>query len=250
MKLSKVIFYFSVMISIFCLIIGTIFSFGFAGNTIIEFLSNILMNIFAGTIVLIGTSLLEYLLNKEEVMEEILIEAQEISNIVGMITYVREKNVEEMDRKNLFIVVQEYMDLINHGFTKFFFLSDKAEFLFDFKDKKKKNINDIFFIRVNNFYRVLFTNQGIFKEYVKHQNYKNIDDDRKIFYIIKELQEQIFYYEEIEIGGDAKWCEKFGYDYNFVYEEYDHNNEKIIIIINELAYDLLKAIEKFPSIFK
>lgn len=72
MRLNKKIFYFSTLISIITLLISFILNFMIEENKVIVYFATICMNIFAGSIVLIVTSLFDYFIQKRDLLEEII----------------------------------------------------------------------------------------------------------------------------------------------------------------------------------
>ena len=72
MKLNKILFYISLSISIITLIVSYILSFCIIKTDISEFITNILLNVFAGTIVMIATSLVDYFITRRQTLERIM----------------------------------------------------------------------------------------------------------------------------------------------------------------------------------
>ena len=79
MRLNKKIFYFSTLISIITLLISFILNMQkqkikrrIEENKVIVYFATICMNIFAGSIVLIVTSLFDYFIQKRDLLEEII----------------------------------------------------------------------------------------------------------------------------------------------------------------------------------
>ena len=71
MKENKRIILYALIVSILTIIISPILHFGI-GSDVAIYISNILLNIFAGTVVLIGTSLMYYFVERRRVLTKIM----------------------------------------------------------------------------------------------------------------------------------------------------------------------------------
>ena len=96
MKLNKRLFYFSMAVSILILIITILLNFCLKDNDIAQYISNILLNIFSGLIVLIVTSLFDYFIKRREILEEIMTQCKYFAIEFDKIKYFEEKNIEKM----------------------------------------------------------------------------------------------------------------------------------------------------------
>ena len=180
MKLNKRIFYFSTISSICILVIATLVVFVFKNNEIAQYISNILLNILAGLIVLIFTSLFEYFIKRRECLESIMKQCQFFAVEFDGLTYFKEKSVETMleankkddedinpktieeikryvdteNKKDLEKIIVDYINLSEINLNAFWDLYRDLDFLFDYKNKKKKEFwNEIFNyvnIKINN----------------------------------------------------------------------------------------------------
>ena len=241
MKLSKIVFYFSTFISIITLILGITLNFCFAQNPIVNFIVNIFMNIFAGTIVLIGTSLFEYFLSKVEVLKSIMLECTKILKLVSNIDYLAEDNVENLERQQLIDLAQKYVKTINYDITNFLLLIDELNFLVDYRRKKIQEYNKLFFKKVNNLFELLYSEGMDLENYILDINYKNKQGDKIIFNTIKKMQDGIFYYEETSNFQDND-CKKKYPNYEEIQQEIylgvNEKNNKHIFLVNKFEYDL------------
>ena len=87
MRLNKRIFYFSTGISIITLVVSCILNFMIEETKVNVFIVNICMNIFAGSIVLIVTSLFDYFIQKRDLLEQIYQEGNKFFRMFNQIKY-------------------------------------------------------------------------------------------------------------------------------------------------------------------
>lgn len=90
MKLNKILFYISLSVSIITLLISIILTFAIPPNEITSFITNILLNIFAGTIVMIATTLVDYFINRRKVLERIMQNISYLSDEFSKLKYLDE----------------------------------------------------------------------------------------------------------------------------------------------------------------
>ena len=81
MKINKLTFYISMIINILLLIISAILYFNFEGNYTISYIVSILLNIFAGSVILSVTSLVNYYVYRRYLLRDIMNECLNISNV-------------------------------------------------------------------------------------------------------------------------------------------------------------------------
>lgn len=259
------VFYFSLAISIVSLSISICFTF-FISNDITTFMGNILLNIFAGTIVLMITSLFDYYLQRRKLLNSIMESILKYINIFSKIRYLDlidkiptyeeyknyynsqenkieftkddyEKEKKENIRKikeNMEKIMDTYIEISHINFNETWLLWDELYFLKPFDRNKKRTWfhKEIF----GYIYNLL----SDIKEQVYHFNiYKNEFQNFTVNYEkLIELQKKIFYYEE----RDAE-------DYNWNYEVGEHDigcygnnaiSKKHYIIINKVEKHLSK----------
>lgn len=220
MKLNKRLFYFSTISSIFILVIATLLVFVFKNNEIAQYISNILLNILAGLIVLIFTSLFDYFIKRKECLESIMKQCQFFAVEFDGLTYFKEKSVEATleankkddedinpktieeiklyvdteNKKDLEKIIVDYINLSEINLNAFWDLYRDLDFIFDYKNKKKKEFwNEIFNyvnIKINKIREVAYH----FKIYKKSNNGNYYVNARKL----NELQKEIFYNERQE----------------------------------------------------
>ena len=222
MKLNKRIFYFSTISSICILVIATVLVFAFKNNEIAQYIANILLNILAGLIVLIFTSLFDYFIKRRECLESIMKQCQFFAVEFNRLIYFKEESAETMleankkdgddidvdpktrgeikrsidteNKKNLEKIIVDYINLSEINLNDFWDLYRDLDFLFDYKNKKKKEFwNEIFnyvSIKINKIREEVYH----FKIYKQSNNGNYYVNAHKL----NELQKEIFYSERQE----------------------------------------------------
>ncbi len=233
MKENQRLFYLSIGISIITLIISIILHF-FVKCDIADYISGIMLNIFAGAIMLIFTSLVYYFVERRKTLEKLMNYALELRNLFNKVKYLPEdkytdfkvfkeyyknekvfekvnlkdlytdlkKSDEEKRHKEMESIMQSYIAIRNYSLKDFWNIYDQLHFIFDFKNKKKLKIYKMIFDYTHNL-------RNKIEEKVYHFNIyfdSNGKGNKKINYqFVRELQEDIFYYEEMPINSKNKW---------------------------------------------
>ena len=192
----------------------------FKNNEIAQYISNILLNILAGLIVLIFTSLFEYFIKRRECLESIMKQCQFFAVEFDGLTYFKEKSVETMleankkddedinpktieeikryvdteNKKDLEKIIVDYINLSEINLNAFWDLYRDLDFLFDYKNKKKKEFWNEIFNYVNIKINKIREEAYYFKIYKKSNNGNYYVNARKL----NELQKEIFYNERQE----------------------------------------------------
>ena len=186
MKLNKKLFYFSIIVSIFILIITIYLNFHLKYSDIAQYISNILLNILSGLIVLIVTSLFDYFIKRRECLEKIMLQCQYLALEFDKIKYFEEKTVDGMleankkdskissedeedikeyveteNVKNLENIMDEYIKLSESNLNEFWNLYRDLDFLFDIKEKKKVSFVTCLSNSILNTIKILFLLYGI-----------------------------------------------------------------------------------------
>ena len=233
MKENKRLFYLSIIVSLITLTISIILHF-IVGGDIAEYISSIMLNIFAGSIMLIFTSLIYYFVERRRNIEKLMNYALDLRNLFNKLAYLEEdtytdysdfkkyygkqeeyKNIdlkklynnlkksdEEKRYKKMECIMQTYIQIRNFDLKDFWSIYDQLHFIFDFKNKKRFKI-----------YRMIFEYTHELKnkieEKVYHFNiYFNSDGhgNKKVNYqFVRELQKNIYYHEELPITSKRKW---------------------------------------------
>lgn len=122
MKLNQRIFWISIVISVITLLVSVLLSFAVVKTEITEFINGILLNIFAGTIVLAITSLYEYTIEKRDLLENIMIQCVKMQTLFGKIKYFD-------DRK--YVTFEQYSSYYKDKFKE-------EELILSYNDNKEK----------------------------------------------------------------------------------------------------------------
>ncbi|MDD3340987.1 MAG: hypothetical protein PHN72_02140 [Bacilli bacterium] len=263
MRLNKFVFYFSLIVSILSLGFSIFFTF-FLNNNITTFVSNVLLNVFAGTIVLMATSLFDYYLQRRKLLTLIMENILKYRSIFSKIKYLESKEdfpefeqykeyyngqqnkinftkknyeteKEQFVKKieeNMEKIMDSYIEISNIDFSETWLLWDELFFLKPFdRNRKRKWFHKEIFGYIYNLLNDI-------REQAYHFNiYKNEFKNFEVNYKkVRELQKKFFYYEEKEEGN---------YDWNYSFEEYDIKyfsvnsiSKKQYIVVNEVEKHL------------
>lgn len=223
MKLSQRIFWISVIISIITLLASILLSFFITKTEITEFINGILLNIFAGTIVLVITSLYEYTIQKRDLLENIMLQCLKIRALFGKIKYFDnreyvtfeqyysyykdklntkelkqlyndDKQKYEIEQKKKFEqIIDTYIEIADSDYNEFWKYYDQLKFLLDFKDKKRHKLYyDLFYYIYDEKINKIREKAFHFKKYKEAKGGNYVVN--KLF--LTEVQKEIFYYEE------------------------------------------------------
>lgn len=164
MKINKYMFYISGVLSVVLLVISSILNFKFVDNYIISFVVNILLNVFAGAIILFVTSLTSYSIYRRNLLRDIMNECLKYSNLFSKLEYFIPKKYNENDLKNIKIkdkkdfinqyknniqkdnkemlerIIRQYVSISEISTRELWNMYDDLNFIFDFKSKKEKSI--------------------------------------------------------------------------------------------------------------
>ena len=250
MRINRNIFWISSGISLFTLILSCFLSFMIKEeNKATIFFCNIMENIFAGTIVLVITSMYEYYVSKKETLEDLLHEINHIKNLFSKLDYfdyrdfitqeeyeeynkdrcgkesigelykIEKKKYLENKKVNFEKIIDEYINLANENFDSFWDKYNRIYFLFDKKGKKKNKI-------YNDFFKYIYSDKICkirdavihFNEYKKIPNGNYMANKERLI----KLQKEIFYFE------DKKYLE------NGLIEKFDLDKTKSDFLCYEL----------------
>ncbi|MFV0250192.1 MAG: hypothetical protein ACK5HP_04080 [Bacilli bacterium] len=272
MRLNKILFYFSVIVSLITLVLSICFTF-FCSNEITLFISGVLLNVFAGTVVLIATTIFDYFLQRRKLLTAIMNKILKLRNKFSKIKYlssedsiptfkqykdyckkeskltITKKDYEEYKKgeitkikEQMEEVMDTYLSIADIDFEDYWLLWDELYFLKPFdKNKKRKWFHKEIFgyaydlindIREQAYHFKIYKNE--FKNY--RVNYEKIT----------ELQKKIFHYEELDFGN---------YDWSFDIKENSirhsgssYITEKHYVIINKVEEHLTKMFDEIGKI--
>jgi len=232
MRLNKILFYLSVTISVISLTTAIILSFCIKSE-ITLFISNVLLNIFAGTIIMIATTTVDYFLQRRKILTTLMtkilkyrseftkinyLELEEnIATYEEYVNYYKKENSsikatkemynnyrnEELSKikESMSEIINVYIEIANNDFEDVWKLYDELYFLGS--NKKKRYLYTEVFNYIYDFLNCF--------RYYKYQ-FNEIKDYRSNYEDIKELQNKVFYYEEKDSN-----IKDFEYDGNRIF---------------------------------
>lgn len=258
MRLSKRIFWISVVISLITIFSSIFIEFNIEKNNIITFIVSILENIFAGTIVLTITSLFEYFSLKRDALEDILLEVNNMRNLFYKLDYFnyreyvnfedylnyykeKDKFIEITKRykisKNKYLsnqkksfetIINQYIFIAEMNFNSFWNKYKNIDFIFDLKNKKRNKIYNDFFKYVYYDKIEKIREKAVhFKEYNNSKNGNYIVDKE----FLEELQKEIFDVKDI---NRLESTEKYERD-DFILKEKNFINGTSYIVKNKVV---------------
>ncbi len=220
MKINKWTFYISMIINVLLLTISTILYFNYKDNYTVSYIVGILLNIFAGSIILSVTSLVNYYIYRRYLLRDIMNECLRYSQMFSKLEYFIPKKYHEDDLKNIKVknkkkfieqykqdldidnrdkleqILKEYIALSETSTRELWNMYDDLDFITDLTGKKKKKY-------WNNVFNYIYSKICMIKEYSFHfkiyvsatnGNYK-VNEEKLL-----DLQDKIFF------------CKKFDYD--------------------------------------
>ena len=263
MKINKWLFYISMIINVLLLTISTILYFKFKGDHTVSYIVSILLNIFAGSVILSITSLINYYICRRDLLRDIMNECLNFSTIFSNLKYfipqiynenvlmnddnegkkIIKKYKEQMEinnKENLKNIVLEYVKISEIGTNKLMNMYDDLDFVIDFLDKKKKNYWKFIFNYIYSKVEMIRYYSCEFKIYISDVN-NNYEINEKY---LCDLQDKIFFhkvYDFKKIGDLRDFTLNLDVGYEIVY---DHNSKEITFIYNEVSDWLLKMFNK------
>ena len=220
MKINKWTFYISMSINVILLTISTILYFNFNDDYTISYIVGILLNIFAGSVILSVTSLVNYYIYRRYLLRDIMNECLRYSQMFSKLEYFIPKKYHEEDlnqikikNKKEFIeqykhdldndnkdkleqIIKEYIALSEASTRELWNMYDDLDFIIDIKNKKKQEY-------WKNIFNYIYSNICTIKKYSYHfkiylsavnGNYK-VNEEKLL-----DLQDKIFF------------CKKYNYN--------------------------------------
>lgn len=220
MKINKWTFYNSMIINVLLLTISTILYFNFKGDYTISYIVSILLNIFAGSVILSVTSLVNYYIYRRYLLRDIMNQCLRYSQMFSKLEYfipkkyleealkhIKVKNKKEFieqykkdldiaNKDKLGQILKEYIALSETSTCELWNMYDDLDFISDIKNKKKQEYwKNIF----NYIYSNICTIKDYsydFKIYISSVNGNYKVNEEKLL----DLQDKIFF------------CKKYNYD--------------------------------------
>ena len=263
MKINKWTFYISMIINVLLLTISTILYFNFKDDYIISYIVSILLNIFAGSVILSVTSLVNYFIYRRYLLRDIMNECLKYSQMFSKLKYFVPKKYNEEDLKQVKLKnKKEFVEQYKHGldidnkdkleqiFKEYVALSevstrelwnmyDDLDFITDIKNKKKLEY-------WKNIFNYIYSNICTIKEYAYHfkiylsavnGNYK-VNEEKLL-----DLQDKIFFCKKYEYDSGDKVKDILS-ELEVGYETISGGDSKeFTLIYNEISNILLKMFD-------
>lgn len=236
MQISKYLFRFSLISSTILLIVSTIMEL-YATCDILKYIEGITLNVFAGTIVMVATSFMDYQIQKKKTIISIQEKIIEIENLFKKVDYMNdigeypqyedykkyyqnheppiiytednyniEKNIEYTNKymKDFEKIIEQYIELSKIDLNGLWRLFDDLHFLWPIfgKDKLKDEFNNDIFEYIKEKLKKIESGVYHFNEY-KNNKASNFKVNYKI---LLELQKEVFYHEKT-IGHVTDWLD-------------------------------------------
>lgn len=263
MKINKWTFYISMIINVLLLTISTILYFNFKGDYIVSYIVSILLNIFAGSIILSVTSLVNYYVYRRYLLRDIMNECLKYSQMFSKLEYFipkkyHEEDLEHIKAKNkkqlleqykqgldtdnkdkLEQILKEYIALSETSTRELWNMYDDLDFITDLTGKKKKKY-------WTNVFNYIYSKICMIKEYSFHfkiyvsatnGNYKV--NEKKLL----DLQDKIFFCKKYNYGNGDEVKDIFS-KLEVGYETISGRNSKeFTLVYNETSNYLLKMFD-------
>lgn len=273
MRLNKKIFYFSCIISFITLLISIVLNFMIQENKATIFIVNICMNIFAGSIVLIVTSLFDYFIQKRDLLEKIYQEGNKFFRMFNEVQYFEDDcedfktflisnqqfkdlplkdqkklykkqiiNVQKRNKETIKKIMDTYIKIAEYDYNNFWNLYKEIDFIFDYKNNKTFLYNN-FFHYIHTIVKDIQEEVFHFKIYKESKNGNYLVNSKKI----KALQEKIFFVEEIKNYEESQ-SKKIYKDYPLYQITSNFVTQTSKIVINNVAFNINKIRNKIYDI--
>ena len=233
MKENKRIIFISSIVCVITLSLSIFLNFTIKTEVAI-YVSNILLNVFAGAIMLIATSLVYYFVERRKVLTELMDEILKVRNLfsnleylidmktysfdeykefnkdnkaISILTEEEKKKIYEKD-KNSFKAKQyekmeeemkKYLIINKYDLTYFWSLYDRIDFLFS--RKKKEEIYNLVFKYTQDLRNEICEKCYHFKQYFNAKRGNKVVN----YSFVREIQEKIFYFENKTYEDKTSW---------------------------------------------
>lgn len=242
MQINKKLFWFSLIVSIVLIVISSIIEFSTDMQSF-KFAENILLNIFAGTVVLIATSFFEYNVQKRRNIIAIQEKIIDFENIFIKLEYMEDideyptyeqccnyyaslepprtytkkqyENDKRIDmglkyKKKFESIIEQYINISDINLNELWRLYDDLYFLWPIfgKDKKKLKIYNEVFEYIDNLVCKIKESAYHFKLYKN----SSVTNYKPSYNILLKLQQNVFYHEKT-YGYVTDWLDYHNKEY-------------------------------------
>lgn len=233
MKENKRIIFISSIVCVITLSLSIFLNFTIKTEVAI-YVSNILLNVFAGAIMLIATSLVYYFVERRKVLTELMDEILKVRNLfsnleylidmktysfdeykefnkdnkaISILTEEEKKKIHEKDKnsfkakqyKKMEEEMKKYLIINEYDLTYFWSLYDRIDFLFS--RKKKEEIYNLVFKYTQDLRNEICEKCYHFKQYFNAKRGNKVVN----YSFVREIQEKIFYFENKTYEDKTSW---------------------------------------------
>ena len=233
MKENKRIIFISSIVCVITLSLSIFLNFTIKTEVAI-YVSNILLNVFAGAIMLIATSLVYYFVERRKVLTELMDEILKVRNLfsnleylidmktysfdeykefnkdnkaISILTEEEKKKIYEKDKnsfkakqyKKMEEEMKKYLIINEYDLTYFWSLYDRIDFLFS--RKKKEEIYNLVFKYTQDLRNEICEKCYHFKQYFNAKRGNKVVN----YSFVREIQEKIFYFENKTYEDKTSW---------------------------------------------
>lgn len=265
MKLSYRLIKISSILTIFTLFFSIILTFYCQETKLLNYINNIVLNIFAGTIVLLITSIVEYFSNRRKILEtlmKLIIKYNKVFSDIKYLDKVNLLNCEEYERKfnkkknnsmkNSFInecneynknlltnfdeIMNQYINISKMNFNDFWDIYEDLHFIFNNKKIKIKLHSEIF--------QYVYDEIRLIRELVYYINEYNNSNMKliSIYDKIRNYQKHIFSEKHTKSTQELEEADIELIKNGFMYSVVSNKNETIIIY-NKMSKYLIHQLD-------
>ena len=262
MKINKLIFYISMIINLLLLIISTILYFNFKEDYTFSYIVSILLNVFAGSVILSISSLVNYFIYRRYLLRDIMNECLKYAKIFSKLEYFEpkkyieedfdyikennknklidkyKKDLDKKNKANLLLILKEYITISEISTLELWNMYDDLDFITDIKNKKKKEYRKKIFNYISYNISIIKEYSYHFKIYISSKNGNYKINEKKLL----DLQDKIFFYDRFNYNNYKfkDIISKIKTDYQIIAII---NSDDFILIYNKIEDYLLKMFD-------
>lgn len=225
MKENKRIIYISIMVCFITLLIS-IYLYFFKDSNVSNYISNILLNIFASSCVVIGTSLVYYFVERKKVLEHLMDYCIKLERLFSKIEFLSNIDYEDNELSKIKFskkefkqfekVMRQYVEVIEYDLSEFYSIYNRIDFLIG--NSKKYEIHKKIFDYTMNLRKEI-------SKYVRHFiiYFESNSGNKEVNYdFLMKVQPLIFDIENYKLK-DIDYKNIKNKDFQYYCENYDKN---------------------------
>ena len=245
MHYNKILIHLGLIVGISSLVISTCLNFIFKSCNNVEFVNffvSILINIFAGAVILFVSSMVAYFIQREKTINEILKSIKDMKKLFLKIEY-HDSSEDIIANKNFFETLVAYKEIAQFDLDPIKVMCDDLLFLFR-KNKRQSWIKKEYAEYINS---IMF---NIHEKLLIPYNYlEHFKDYKSQCHFLRNIQNNIFRIIEHDLSKQDEWDNEFDYSY-MRYNYIDIANGKRILVINKVAEHLARIYKELSDIKK